>query len=658
MVRRAFAALLTLAIALVASIAWAVVAPAGASAAPGPLQAPGDVCSLEKWQVDPKTCVNDLADVAADRAQCLKTPTPSTPDAGLAGWFAERPASATKPGPQGIYSEYGYAGYSYSTYDLEGGCASTLIDPEYKFETTVANGEFMIATAIIGASNALRERAWDPQTLWGWADPLVDQATKAVYEKVFSVFGVITLAIVGLYLLWRSRQAEMGAATTTAGWAILVMVGVTAIAAWPVRSANIADQSLITTLGVVHDAVGPRAQNTAPGQCDDPTPGACDDNRPPAVRASDTATETMLYRNWLRGVLGSADSETAKKYGRVLYDAKSLTWGEAQNIRNNSNTRDATLEAKTTQWQKVAEQIHKEDPEAYEYLRGVNGMERIGAGFIAVLASIMFAMFDLTASLLVLLGFLIFRWAVIAAPILGTIGLLRPASSGIRRLGNAVVAAVFNIAIFGTGAAIYLFAVDLIMNTASLAGWLQVVLVWLCGVVGWLLLRPYRRITQLGGKDSARAIASAGSWHRRFFRDMREASKLEVAEGGGTREPLIGRDRRGVYAEQTNLRPEARLEDPAHASGSRSQGGSQSSDPSAAPQTSPRPDGRETVSSDGPSNGSSGRVAVPGPARPRHPAAWSEPDVAEAPASYAIYRPETGSTTREPSEPRVRTEAK
>jgi Na+/H+-dicarboxylate symporter len=68
-------------------------------------------------------------------------------------------------------------------------------------------------------------------------------------------------------------------------------------------------------------------------------------------------------------------------------------------------------------------------------------MERIGAGFIAMLASILYAMFDLVASLLVLLGFLIFRWAVIAAPILGTVGLLRPASGGFRRLMNAVVAA-------------------------------------------------------------------------------------------------------------------------------------------------------------------------------------------------------------------------
>jgi hypothetical protein len=641
---------------VVASIVWAVAAPP-ASAAPieGPLRAPGGACSTDEWKQDFKSCVSRLANVSASRAQCLEPPTPSTPDSGLAGWFAERPASSTEPGPQGIYSQYGYAGYNFTTYDLDGGCASTLVDPDVKLETTVANGEFMIATAVIGASNALRERAWNPQSMWGWADPLVDQATRAVYEKVFTVFGVITLAVVGLYLLWRSRQAEMGAATTTAGWAVLVMVIVTAIASWPVRSANLADQTLTTSLGVVHDAVGPRPDT--PAKCDDPTPGACTDNRPPAVRASDTATETMLYRNWLRGVIGSADSPTAQKYGRALYDAHSLTWDEEQKIQANPATRDGTLNAKKQEWEKVAEQIKQEDPEAYEYLQGVNGMDRIGAGFIAVLASIMFAMFDLTASILVLLGFLIFRWAVIAAPILGTVGLLRPASSGIRRLGNAVVAAIFNIAIFGTGAAIYLFAVDLIMNTASLPGWLQVVLVWLCGVVGWLLLRPYRRITQLGGKDGTAAIVSAGGWHRSFFRDMREAAKLEVTEGGGTREPIIGRGGRTVYADQSNLRPEARLEDPAHNTAGRRElePATDSGRPALTAQT--RPDGKESAHEEPRRDGD--QRSLPGPARRRGSSpSWTEPDVAEQPASYAIYRPETGSTSNEPTTPRVRSEAR
>jgi hypothetical protein len=399
---------------------------------------------------------------------------------------------------------------------------------------------------------------------------------------------------------------------------------------------------------VVHDAVGPRPES-APKGCA-LGGSACDDKRPPAVRASDTATETILYRNWLRGLLGSADSETAKKYGMALYDARSLTWDEAKKMRDNPATRDGTLAGKKAQWEKVAEQIKVEDPEAYEYLQGVNGMDRVGSGFIAMLAALMFAMFDLTASILVLLGFLVFRWAVIAAPILGTVGLLRPASSGIRRLANAVVAAIFNIAIFGTGAAIYLFAFDLIMNTASLPGWLQVVLVWLVGVVGWLLLRPYRRITQLGGKDGTAAIATAGSWHRRFFRDMREAAKLDVVEGGGTREPTFG-NRRTVYADQSNLRPEARLEDPAHAAAGRPELVTASAPDQAG--TVSRPDGKESRRDSTPTAPDS-----TGPARPRRSSTWTEPDVAERPASYAIYRPETGSTTREPSQPRVRTEAK
>src|ERR1700754_2215951 len=108
----------------------------------------------------------------------------------------------------------------------------------------------MIATAVVGASNAVRERAWDPKSMWGWADPLVDQATKAVYTKVFTVFGAITLAIVGLYLIWRSRQSDMSNALTTTGWALLVMVAVTALAAWPVKSANMADGTLVSALGV------------------------------------------------------------------------------------------------------------------------------------------------------------------------------------------------------------------------------------------------------------------------------------------------------------------------------------------------------------------------------------------------------------------------
>ncbi|MEU1585948.1 MFS transporter [Micromonospora sp. NPDC005710] len=640
--------LLALGVLAGATLTWPLIGAAAAAAAPPAAQARADLCTTAEWQADFRACVAKLKQIGEGEIECRKPPVPSAPDSGLAGWFASRPDSSKLPGPKGIYSDYGYGGYSFNTYRPDGGCASAVLHPDYKFTTTVANGELMIATAVVGASNALRERAWDPRSMWDWADPLVEKATKAVYQKVFSVFGIVTLCVVGLYLLWRSRQSDMSNAMTTAGWALLVMVAVTALAAWPVKSANIADGTLITSLGVVHDAIGPASRDTPPDQCDDPDPNACKDNRPPAVRASDTATEAMLYRNWLRGVLGSADSETARKYGPALYDAKAFSWEEAEKLRANPGTRGATVKAKQQQWMTIAEQIEIEDPEAYEFLTGSRDMDRIGSGFIAVLAAVLFAMFDLTASVLVLLGFLIFRWAVIAAPILGTIGLLRPASAGLRRLANAVVAAVFNIAIFGTGAAIYLFAVDLIMSTPTLPGWLQVVLVWLCGVVGWLLLRPYRRITQLGGKDSSEAVSSAGSWHRRFFRDMRTAARLDVAEPGGTAEPVGGR-RRSPNAEQTRLRPEARREDPAPVPTAAAEGRRADS---------VRPDGRERPD-DAPTEDGRGRnrPVAPQPRR-RQPATWTEPDVPAENPSFVVYRP--GSTERAPDRtgPRVRSEAR
>jgi hypothetical protein len=589
-------------------VATATLFGGGAPAAAAPVDPPApprapNVCSTEEWR-NPgmwEQCVQRLGEVGADKANCVKAPTPSTPDSGMAGFFAGMPDQELRnSGRPDIYTKYGYAGYDYTTYDI--GCAPVVMHPDHKFENTVANGEFLIATSIIGASNALRERAWEPEAMWGWADPLVETATQAVYEKVFTVFGGVTLAVVGLYLLWRSRQSDMSAAMTTAGWAILIMVAVTAVAKWPTTSANVADGTLVAALSVVHEGLGPRSEDIPADECRNPDPTACQDRRSPAQRASDTATEGLLYRNWLRGLLGSSESETAKRYGPILYDAKSLSWDEAEKTRQDPELRKQVIDRKARNWSRVAEQIRAEDPEAYEYLQGTRGMDRIGAGLIAILAAFFFGLFDITASLLVLIGFLIFRWAVIAAPLLGTIGLLRPASAGIRRLVNAVVAAVFNIIIFGTGAAIYLFAVSLIIKTASLPGWLQVVLIWLTGVVGWLLLRPYRRITQLGGKDGSRTLANIGGWHRLFFSDLKRARAEDAAASGNE----SGGARPAVLVIQSKLRPEGRGEDTAVV---------QPTAPGARPQQVPE--------------------TAPAARRTRE---WTQPDDDGAP-SYAIYRP-------------------
>jgi hypothetical protein len=608
------------------------------------LAAPAGPCATTDWQ-DPQQfdrCVGQLPTVSQQEQQCLNPSVPERPDRGMAGWFATEPASSKQPGPKGLYSRYGYGGYGLTSYDS--GCVTTgIVDT---FGNKASEYELGAAAWIIGAANALRESAWQPQNLWGWANPLVQKATQSVYKQVFTVFGTITLGVIGLYLLWRSRQSDMSSAMTTAGWALLVMVAVTAIAAWPVRSANLADQSLVAGLNVVHNAVGPPPASTPLSQCTSVT-GTCQDQRPPAVRASDTAVETILYRNWLRDELGSANSATAQKYGFILYDSKALSWEELRQTNGDPTAYNNLVDMKKQRWMKVAKQIKTEDPEAYQYLQGAHTSDRVGTGIIAILSALFFAMFDITASILVLLGFLIFRWAVIAAPILGTVGLLRPASAGLRRLLNAVVAAIFNIIIFGTGAAIYLFAVDLIMGTVSLPGWLQVVLVWLTGVVGWLLLRPYRRVTQLGGKDPIRELAMVGSWNRRFARDLRDTPQhASDPMHDGLLDPRIRRRGMVVVNSRSSVRPESRHEDaavPAGAGGGR---------PAPARHAQPvvarsRPEDRRMPEEE--------EVSTPAPAR--RPQRWSHPDIQEERAPVTVYRPDSSpapAPTRRPESARVR----
>lgn len=503
--------------------ALAVMFVPGSAAAEEDPKDPSGVCALSVWQQDPVGCANALPQVPKDA--CKEAPAPSAPDSGLAGWFATNPNIPPKTEAE-FYSRYGYAGYQMRLYDV--GCLGGTPVDSYTGANSIAGGEFMIATGITGASNALREWAWQPADAWGWSDNLVETATQAVYEKVFSIFGIITVGIVGLYLIWRSRQAEMSSAMTTVGWAVFILILVTAVAKWPTESANVADGAMTTALTTVNNAVGP------PSACDDSDP-ECQDVRPAAVRASDTVTTNLLYNNWLRANLGSANSEAAKFYGEALYESTAFSWQEIQEVRADPARRTTLVEEKAARWRAIAGEIQRSYPEEYEHLQGIRGWERVGAGFLAILSALLFALFDITASILIILGFLLIRWAIIALPIIGTIAILKPAGGGFKRLINIVLSAIINVIVFGVAAAVYLFAVDQILSSA-LAPWLQILLIALTGAAAWMLLRPYRRMLALGGGGSM----SDSFWGS----SKKKEEKVKIIERGESRGAIGSREQR------------------------------------------------------------------------------------------------------------------
>ena len=485
---------------------------------PGTAQAE---CSDDEWHNNFESCLSELE--APPTSACKEAPVASSPDSGMAGWFAQEPEWLDDPAfrdgdytvPHGTYTTYGYAGYDLPVFAQD--CIGDVVPDGDSAGNDLASLEFTLATGIIGASNGLREAAWTPAGMWSWANDFLDAASQAIYQQVFSVFGAITVGLVGIYLVWRSRQADMSMAVTTAGWAVLILVLVTAVARWPVEAATFADEGLTSSLGVVQDAIGP--------QGDEDCEGDCRDLRTPAQNASDMATGEVLYMNWLRATLGKGEEaeyqrnsdgdivyddegnpvvtggNVAYKYGPALFDAQAMTWLEIERSRASTTDRQSIIASKQEQWLKVAAAIEQEDPEAYATLTGARGWDRVGTGFLALLSAVFFAAFDITASVLIILGFLLIRWAVVAIPLIGTIAILRPASGGFKRLVSMVVAAVINVVVFGVAAAVYLFAVSHILN-ASIPGWLQVVLIGLLGLVAWMVLRPYRRLSSMRGGSS------------------------------------------------------------------------------------------------------------------------------------------------------------
>jgi hypothetical protein len=420
--------------------------------------------------------------------------------------------------------------------------------------------------------------------MWGWSNDFMEQGTEILYRQIFTVFGAVTVGLIGLYLLWRSRQADMNNAVTTVAWAVLILVLVTAVVRWPVKAAEYTDQALtigmnLSTVLINDDKVEGciREDGMTQDRYDELKElngeNFCIDTRSAAVVASDTVSGQVLYQNWLRTMLGQSeevefqerdgevvedadgnpvvtDSNTAYKYGPALFAAQAFSWQEDAEA-DDPGTRNDLIEEKQEIWRNLVTQIQTEDPEAYANISGQRAWERTGTGFLALLTAIFFSLFDLTASILIILGFMIVRFAIVALPIIGTIALLRPAGGPFKRLVNTVLGAIINVAIFSLAAVIYIWASSRILGTA-MPVWLQVVLIGLLGVAAWLLLRPGRRIAGLvaggGVADSllgrrtgeAEREAERERERERVSRRRDDARPEEVADT--VRTPRGGRD--------------------------------------------------------------------------------------------------------------------
>lgn len=418
---------------------------------------------------------------------CLDAPAPDMPGSGLAAFFDKAPSSLPKaadPFAKGshttMYEQYGYAGLRWHTYDL--GCGPDVTrNPDAVIGTAVANWILTVPLAFSALTSSVTRAALHP-TFMDVFDPVIGRISSSLHDSLFASWIPAMIALLGIWLVWSARRSALSTAASSVGWALMVVLVATAVFRWPLVAGHFADDSVSQTLGSVVSAMDGSATRVDAG-----------------IAIGSNIQESIFYKSWLAGTLGSTDGATAQKYGPRLFKDQALTWRESMLIQKDPNGAGKQLiEAKQDDWKNAAGEIKASDPSAYEYLTGKRSDTRFGYAVLAFLAAFLALPFLLVSALLLLGSFLVVRLAVMLFPAFATIGLF-PATRGVvLGIGRTVGAALINAVIFGIGAAVTIRVIGLILDPASqLPGWLSLVLLPLFSFVMWVGLRPFRRLTAM-----------------------------------------------------------------------------------------------------------------------------------------------------------------
>lgn len=488
---------------------------------------------------------------------CAPNPEPIRPDAGIPGMIYDQPSTAVDGDPfaEGstvtIADVYGYGGYRWVNYDngcLPGGKQTVGI------VTGIANSAFAGAASVVALTHKELDFVIDPEWLHGSLDKALERTTAAVKDGFFGPWFAPMLILVAASVLWAARKADLSGATTTAGWALLVLVVTTYVMSYPVASAEAVDE-------LVQASVTTAAKGTIGGQQDDPLtteecvrqPPTYTECAPGTATASgalrglnaqmDTINRNTLYAAWLDGVLGSSTSPVAVRHGADLWRASHLSWAEAQVVDDDPAAGKILIDAKKAAWQSTAAAVKEADPDAYQQLTGNKGrFDAMGSAWYGVIWTMPFLV---VAGFLIVVSYLAIRILIPVLPALGVFGMFRPLDGWMMSAAGRTASIVIAGPVFFGAALVNLLYVNAIFHATGIPYAMRYMLAAVMPVLLFAILKPKR------GQWAARRLMRQA---RRVTRMTADAAKPDRTRTQADRtNPATGPDRRSgpVYQPRT-----------------------------------------------------------------------------------------------------------
>lgn len=513
----------------------------------------------------------------ASAAACGEAPNPERPGAGMVG--ALDPAQGQ--GEAGsAYIDYGYAGMVWDTYQTNCGPLSGITSPNSTIDTWVGNELFNVAKNIVGATNSLHYTVMQGGLLTPIYDAVKSGAEK-VYNNIYAqLFGLaaLILAIMMFRNIWRGDLSSVSKR------------GLYALAGMWLAASSLA---MLRYFDPIDNAIVQTTTNIQAGFVDST------DRVVRHVLPTDLHTH-VVYDNWLRGEFGAPDAGQAKQFGRPLLDAQAFTWAQ---LRNGDDANQSVVDGKKAAYKNISTQLGP----VTGYFTGEDG-SRTGAGFLALLQSLVYALFQLLAKASVLLAQVLIRLFALTAPLIGLVALVH--NDILRRVAKVLGAVAFNLLVLSVLAGIHALLLQAIFTAgSSLTMLTQMVLAGLVTVLLFLIGRPVRRLWQMVemsvGMVGASVPAPSGGLFSRFRRKPGPTPQDEFWQNvrDSDDSDLESRGPIGAMAGGGRFRPEATV----FASAQRLDGaGSRAARPAAAWSGAPWPGGGPSLA------GTGGRRALPG----------------------------------------------
>ncbi|WP_109506750.1 hypothetical protein [Nocardioides speluncae] len=458
-----------------------------------------------------------LPGAAPAGAACEGDITPVSPNSGPLGLSTSPPKNPPKGDPLkdkdvSWLDTYGPS-TKWNTYDL--GCGPDLLNnPTSKPLTAQANyfTDWALLPVIVG----------DAMEDWVSDDPFdfLDSTVAEIQEKMrFQVVGLLlplSIAGLGIWLIYRARKAEFHETADAAVGALLIVGVAMFLLQYPQR-ANDTFQEVVD--GGVQIAQAPFGAETD---------------------FSDVMFREVVYTHWLAGELGDADSTVAKKYGPDLYRAQHLTYAEVAEAEAKEKARlealeddecvgfecqdpgvedgapdeqtcafgachtamDDLVKAHQKDFKDVAGKVEDEDESAYAVLTGKDGADsRPGVASLMGVYLWVTSFFYILAQFMLGLSLLLIRVFIICFPIVALLAVFPQYREKARSLIDLLAAAFMGGLKFILASGIYSTVATGILG-APTSLMVKLILLLITGVAAIMIVKPVRTLkTMVPGAD-------------------------------------------------------------------------------------------------------------------------------------------------------------